>query len=156
MKLLIHSQTLTVKPWSLSMEKQFHPTLDDECKYLPMVRLKLIHVSKRTPSLIIVNSQLLSVMHNTIMHASWQLHVGKLNVSFFIWKSLLQSGAVIMPSIITWYSMQHYNDLGIPKPVCTHKMHPISHPHGQAMGCLLWKFSKTIDRIIMALHCIML
>ena len=35
-----------------------------------------------------------------------------------------------------------------------HKRHPISHPHGWAMGCLCEDFVK-IDHVIMAPHCIM-
>ena len=35
--------------WSLGMAKYFYPTLCDECNYLPMLGLKVIHVSKTTP-----------------------------------------------------------------------------------------------------------
>ena len=35
--------------WSLGMDKSFHPTLYWACDYLSMLRLKLIHVSKRDP-----------------------------------------------------------------------------------------------------------
>ena len=45
MKLLVHSQTLG----SLGMDKLFCPTHYDGCNYLPMLRLKLAHVSKMGP-----------------------------------------------------------------------------------------------------------
>ena len=32
--------------------------------------------------------------------------------------------------------------------ICSVSWRNISHPHGGAMGCLLWEFSKTIDRFI--------
>ena len=37
----------------------------------------------------------------------------------------------------------------------THKGHPITHPHGRAMGCL-WEFLENIDCIVTAPHCIMI
>ena len=36
-------------PWSLGMDKKFHPTLDCAWDYLSMLGLKLNHVSKRGP-----------------------------------------------------------------------------------------------------------
>ena len=49
MKLLIHSQTLTVQPLKLGMDKQFHPTRYYGYNYLSKLGLKLNHVSKRGP-----------------------------------------------------------------------------------------------------------
>ena len=46
-KLFIHSQTSMVAPLKFGMDKQFHPTLYWACDYLPIVGLKLDHVSKR-------------------------------------------------------------------------------------------------------------
>ena len=45
MKLLIHSQTATVEVWEWL--SNFTPTLYNECHYLYMLGLKVIHVSKR-------------------------------------------------------------------------------------------------------------
>ena len=45
MKLRSHSQTSVVV--GLGMDEQFHLTLYDGCNYISMLRLKLIHVSKR-------------------------------------------------------------------------------------------------------------
>ena len=39
--------------WSIGMQKYFHPTLYWRCDYLSMLRLKLIHVSKKGPMLAI-------------------------------------------------------------------------------------------------------
>ena len=36
-------------PWSLGMEKWFHPTLYNGCNYLSVLGLKLYHVRKRGP-----------------------------------------------------------------------------------------------------------
>ena len=67
----------------------------------------------------------------------------------------LQLNAIIACSNIMWFCIYRYNnDWG---KICIrdiHKRHPISHPYGQAMGCLLWQFWVKIDRVIMALHCI--
>ena len=38
--------------WSLEMDKQFHPTHYNGCNYLSMLGLKLNHVSKRGPRLV--------------------------------------------------------------------------------------------------------
>ena len=35
--------------WSLGMDKEFHPTLDNGCNHFSMLALKLTHVSKRGP-----------------------------------------------------------------------------------------------------------
>ena len=47
MKLLIHSQTSTAPPLILGIDKYFHPTLYNGCYNLSMLRMKLIHLSKR-------------------------------------------------------------------------------------------------------------
>ena len=49
MKLIIHSQTSTVAPFPLGMDKKFHLPLYDICYYLSMLGLKFIHVDKRAP-----------------------------------------------------------------------------------------------------------
>ena len=49
MKLFIHSETSTVVPLKLGMDKYFHPTLYNGCKYLSIPELKLNYVSKRGP-----------------------------------------------------------------------------------------------------------
>ena len=41
MKLLIHTQTLTVQPWILQMDKFFHPTFYRACEYSSVPGLKL-------------------------------------------------------------------------------------------------------------------
>ena len=42
---------------------------------------------------------------------------------------------------MTWYCIHHFDDWGrIYIRVLTHERHPITHPSGRAMGCLLWRF----------------
>ena len=36
---------------------------------------------------------------------------------------------------------------------CHHKTHPISRPHGRAMGCLLWAFFLEIWHVMTSLNC---
>ena len=66
---------------------------------------------------------------------------------------ILQLDAIITWYIITWYCIQHCSDwIRTYIRVWTHKRHPIAHPYGWAMGCLLW---ETWDKIavITAPHC---
>ena len=57
----------------------------------------------------------------------------------------IQSSAVITRSNITWCSINHYSDWGrISITVWTHKTHPIPHPNGQAIGCILLGLGKKL------------
>ena len=42
----LHSQTSTMEPLNVEMDKLFHPTLYNGCDYVSMLGSKLIHVSK--------------------------------------------------------------------------------------------------------------
>ena len=70
MKSLINSQTSTVVRWSLGMDKQFNPTLYNECNYLSMLCLKLNHVNKMGPSSCEGTVIILGIFH-THTHRKW-------------------------------------------------------------------------------------
>ena len=74
-----------------------------------------------------------------------------------LWSTKIQLSAVIMQSNITTYCIHHCRNWGrISIRGWTHTRHPIPHPNGQAMGCLLWILFERNDRVITALHCIWL
>ena len=78
--------------------------------------------------------------------------------------NILQSSAVITRCNISWYHIQQRNgNSRIWMRLCIHKRHPISHPYGRAMGCLLWGFwsewvikfnglSRTVDSKVHIVH----
>ena len=60
----------------------------------------------------------------------------------------VQSGAVITRFNELWYSTMFYSDWYRTKiRVCIHERHPISRPHGWAMGCLLWEFWRNLTTL---------
>ena len=63
-------------------------------------------------------------------------------VVLYIYYSWMQ---IITWYIITWYRIQHCSDwIRTYIRVWTHKRHPIPHPYGWAMGCLLWEIVRKL------------
>ena len=66
------------------------------------------------------------------------------------WESmkLLQLSAVLTRPNMTWYCIHHSSDWGrIYIRISIHKRHPISHPSGWAMGCILWGFWRKLTAL---------
>ena len=60
----------------------------------------------------------------------------------------IQSSAVIMRSnIVSYYIKDCRNWRRISNRCWIHKRHPIPHPNGQAMGCLLWMFVRKLTAL---------
>ena len=72
----------------------------------------------------------------------------KIMMIIFIFIFYIQSSAVITRSNLLWYCHWHCNDWGRTEiKLQTHNRHPIPHPHGRAMGCLLWGFERKLTAL---------
>ena len=68
----------------------------------------------------------------------------------------IQSSAILTQSILSCYYIRRCDNSGRKwLRFSNHNRHPISRPHGRAMGCLLLGFWDKIYRVMMSQHCIM-
>ena len=82
---------------------------------------------------------------------SWKCH---LHISSHFIEASIQLSAIIVQSNLSWYKIQHSNNSGRQWiRFYIHNKHPISRPHGRAMGCLLWGICEKMNHVIMAPHC---
>ena len=66
-------------------------------------------------------------------------------VPMYLWSLYIQSHNVITQSNLTWYYLQCYCNSGRKWiRFGNHNRHPISRPHGWAMGCLLWGLGRKL------------
>ena len=82
---------------------------------------------------------------------NWRYNVTALyiyNIYMYIYKK--HRGLIIAQWIITPYCIQHCK-----RRTYIYKIHPIPHPLGWAMGCLIIAFRRKTDHNIRSLHCFM-
>ena len=131
MKLLIHSETSTVEPLKLGMNKKFQSTRSTECDYLSMLELKLDHISKRgcrchlmwwkivlicAYIFTICYRLMLSLTKNAIKYIPIYLHMAHALLRFVVvswWLGLPLSEFVIFPCKIMFPSKVAYTGISL-------------------------------------------